>query len=254
MEVQRTYDIVFEDDADLRATLATFGAAKRACSASCFHDGETLNQLKLHKVVYQRVRDMGLSAQMSCNVIRSVSGAYSSAKSNKRPAKAPFGFHRDHALFLVGKRGRDASFRKDGRISISTVAGRKKLAFREASGHAGFLGEAKLVSSINVVSLEGQLIGHVCVTLEVPEPKGVHPVGVDLNETNALVAVNADDEVCFLSGREDERPLTAREKRALGCNASSPPARHRAVTHAVCAAPSNGWGGSRATETAPRVR
>ena len=203
MEVQRTYDIVFEDDADLRATIRAFGAAKRRISATCYNDGTPLGAAKLQDACYVEAKGDQLTAQLACSVIRHVASAYASVKRNKRPAASPFGFHRDHALFLVGKRGRDASFRKDGRISISTVAGRKKLTFCEASGYAGFLAEATLINSINVVEHEGRLIGHVCVTLEVPEPKGIHPVGVDLNETNAVVAVNADDEVCFLSGRED---------------------------------------------------
>ncbi len=215
MEVQRTYTIVFEDDADLRATLARFGQAKRAISAACFNGGVTLNQLKLHKLVYPQVKAMGLNAQMACNVIRSVSSAYSSAKSNKRPATKAFGFHRDHAVFLVGVRGREARFLKDGRISISTVAGRKKLRYREASGHDGFLEQAKLVNSLNLVERDGQLLGQVCVTLEVEDPKPVHPVGVDLNETNAIVAVDADDQVFFLSGREErEQAKRTRKTRA----------------------------------------
>jgi IS605 OrfB family transposase len=37
--------------------------------------------------------------------------------------------------------------------------------------------------------------------LEVPEPQGVLPVGVDLNETNALVAINPNGETLFVSGR-----------------------------------------------------
>ena len=127
MEIQRTYTIVFEDDAGLRATLERFGEAKRAIRAVWFNEGTTLNQLKLHKEVYQHVRAMGLNAQMACNVIRSVSAAYSSATSNKRPATKAFGFHRAHAVFLVGVRGRAARFLEDGRLSISTVARRKKL-------------------------------------------------------------------------------------------------------------------------------
>lgn len=35
-----------------------------------------------------------------------------------------------------------------------------------------------------------------------PEPKGITPVGIDLNETNALVAVDADGRELFITGRE----------------------------------------------------
>src|SRR6185437_11472411 len=34
-----------------------------------------------------------------------------------------------------------------------------------------------------------------------PEPVGMHPVGIDLNETNALVAVDLDGNTLFVSGK-----------------------------------------------------
>jgi IS605 OrfB family transposase len=37
--------------------------------------------------------------------------------------------------------------------------------------------------------------------LDAPEPQGVHPVGIDLNETNALVAVDADGATLIVSGK-----------------------------------------------------
>jgi hypothetical protein len=37
--------------------------------------------------------------------------------------------------------------------------------------------------------------------LELPDPQGVLPVGIDLNETNALVAVNLEGAPLFVSGR-----------------------------------------------------
>lgn len=215
MDVQRTYTIVFDECHELRRTLAVFGTAKRLISKACFNEGKTLNATKLQKLVYEDIKTLGLTAQLTCSVIRSVAGAYSSAKSNKHPAKEPFGFYRDHAVYLVGKRGRDARFLEDGRISISTIEGRKKIGYREASGHTGFLERAKLVNSINIVERDGRPEGKVCVTLDVEEPVPVHPVGVDLNETNAIVAVNADGEVFFLSDREDrQRAKRTRKTRA----------------------------------------
>lgn len=205
MEVQRTYTIVFDECPELRRTLAVFGTAKRLISEACFNEGKTLNATKLQKLVYEDVKELGLTAQLTCSVIRSVAGAYSSAKSNKQRAKEPFGFYRDHAVYLVGKRGRDARFLEDGRISISTLEGRKKIGYREATGHVGFIERAKLINSINLVENDGRLEGRVCVTLEVAEPNPVRPVGVDLNETNAIVAMDADGEVFFLSGREDRQ-------------------------------------------------
>jgi IS605 OrfB family transposase len=39
------------------------------------------------------------------------------------------------------------------------------------------------------------------LTLDAPEPQGIHPVGSDLNETNALVAVDLDGNTLFVSGK-----------------------------------------------------
>ena len=50
-------------------------------------------------------------------------------KSNGKPAQRPFRFQRPRALFLVGKRGRDADFRQDGTLSIWTLAGRKHITY-----------------------------------------------------------------------------------------------------------------------------
>jgi len=55
--------------------------------------------------------------------------------------------------------------------------------------------------SVTLIARRGQLYGRVALTLEAPEPAGIVPVGIDLNETNALVAVDADDRALFLSGQ-----------------------------------------------------
>ena len=40
------------------------------------------------------------------------------------------------------------------------------------------------------------------LTLDVAEPQGILPVGIDLNETNALVAVDPDGRELFISGKD----------------------------------------------------
>jgi hypothetical protein len=64
---------------------------------------------------------------MTCSAIRLTAGAYASVKSNGKPMTRPLRFSHARALFLVGKRGRDADFRADGTLSIWTVAGRKRI-------------------------------------------------------------------------------------------------------------------------------
>jgi hypothetical protein len=53
-----------------------------------------------------------------------------------------------------------------------------------------------------VIERDGRLLGRVVVTLRVPDPKGVHPVVIDLNETNALAAVDPDGNILFVSGQD----------------------------------------------------
>jgi len=201
MFVQRTITILIADDPDLRATLAGFQGVQQRISAACYNQGTPLSALALHRVVYQDVKGT-ISSQMTCTAIRLVAGAYASAKANKKPAQRPFDFKRPTALFLIGARGRDARFCADATLSIWTVAGRKRIAYSVPDAFTSTLAEAVEIDSMTVIERNGRLLGRVVVTLRVPDPKGVHPVGIDLNETNALVAVDPDDNTLFVSGRE----------------------------------------------------
>lgn len=170
-------------------------------SPVCYNDGKPLGALALQRVAYHVVKGR-VSAQMTCSAIRLVSAAYVAARSNGKPAMRPFAFRRKRALFLVGQRGRDADFRADGMLSIWTVAGRKRIAYTvPAAVHQEMLECAVELDSVTVIERKGQLQGRVTVALEAPDPKGVLPVGIDLNETNAVVAVDADGRELFISGR-----------------------------------------------------
>jgi IS605 OrfB family transposase len=169
-------------------------------SEPCFNDGKSLNALALQRKSYHHVKGV-LSAQMTISAIRTVAAAYQSAKSNKKPATRPFLFKKARALFLVGSRGRDADFRKDGTLSIWTVGGRKRLLYHVPQDFQALLTNAVEIDSLNVILRGGKLIGRVTVTLEAPDPQGILPVGIDLNETNMLVAVDPDGRELFISGK-----------------------------------------------------
>jgi IS605 OrfB family transposase len=169
-------------------------------SLTCFNDGVPLGALDLQRAAYHSVKGT-LNAQMTISAVRLVAGAYASAKSNGHAVGRPFAFRRARALFLVGKRGRDADFRADGTLSIWTVAGRKRLSYTVPDAFKETLASAKEIDSLTVIERGGLLLGRVTLTLSAPEPNGVHPVGVDLNETNALVAVDPDGNILFVSGK-----------------------------------------------------
>lgn len=201
MFIQRTITIRIADDPDLRAILTEFQSIQQRISVACYNDGKPLSALALHRAVYEDVKGT-ISSQMTCSAIRLVAGAYASAKANKKPAQRPFQFKRPAALFLVGKRGRDARFCNDSTISIWTMAGRKRVAYTVPKTFQQTLAEAVEIDSMIVIERDGCLLGRVVVTLCVPDPKGIHPVGIDLNETNALVAVDPDGNTLFVSGRD----------------------------------------------------
>ena len=60
---------------------------------------------------------------------------------------------------------------------------------------------AKEIDSVTVIERKGKLYGRVALTLDAPEPKGIVPVGIDLNETNAVVAVDVDGRELFITGK-----------------------------------------------------
>jgi putative transposase len=200
VNIQRTVTIIIEPDKDLEQTLEAFREVQHALSEPCFNEGKPLGALALQRLMYHTVKG-ALNAQMTISAIRTVAGAYQSAKSNKKPVTRPFLFKKARALFLIGSRGRDAAFRKDGTLSIWTVAGRKHLAYHMPKDFQATFEQAKELDSLDVLLRDGKLIGRVTLTLDAPEPVGILPVGIDLNETNALVAVDPDGRELFISGR-----------------------------------------------------
>lgn len=200
METQRTLTILLPDDADLRQTVLAFQQVQQELSAPCFHAGQPLGPLALQRLCYHQVKGT-LNAQMTISAMRLTAGAYASARGNGKPAKRPFAFRRARALFLIGKRGRDADFRADGTLSIWTVAGRKRVSYAIPDYFRPMFTAAKELDSLTVIERAGKLIGRLTLTLDVPEPAGVIPVGIDLNETNALVAADPDHRTLFISGK-----------------------------------------------------
>ncbi|HLV97910.1 MAG TPA: transposase [Ktedonobacterales bacterium] len=200
METQRALTVLLPNDEDIRRTVLAFQQVQQELSAPCFNAGQPLGPLALQRACYHQVKGM-LNAQMTISAIRLTAGAYASALSNKKPAKRPFAFRHARALFLIGKRGRDADFRADGTLSLWTVAGRKRVSYTIPDYFHPMLVSATELDSLTVIERKGKLVGRLTVTLEVPTPTAVHPVGIDLNETNALVAVDPDGHTLFPSGK-----------------------------------------------------
>lgn len=117
---------MIEPDRDLQRTAEAFRDVQQALSEPCPHDGKPLGTLALQKACDHTVKAT-LHAHMTLSALRLVAGACASARSKKKPATRPFLFKKARAWFLVGKRGHDADFRQDGKLSLWTVGGRKRL-------------------------------------------------------------------------------------------------------------------------------
>lgn len=199
MFAQRTLQIVIESDESLIKTLDSFTQVCNGISKTAWNSGKPLKALDLHRRVYDNIKGT-VSSQLTCTSIRLTAGAYASAKKNGHDLDHPFNWHRPFALFLVGKRGRDASFMKDSLLSISTIDGRKHIKYTVPDAFREEFCNATEIDSIIVKNLGDKIIGYVAYTIEFPDVEGIHPVGVDLNETNAIVAVDADGNELFISG------------------------------------------------------
>jgi len=199
MFAQRTLQIVIESDESLIKTLDSFTQVCNGISKTAWNSGKPLKALDLHRRVYDNIKGT-VSSQLTCTSIRLTAGAYASAKKNGHDLDHPFNWHRPFALFLVGKRGRDASFMKDSLLSISTIDGRKHIKYTVPDAFREEFCNAIEIDSIIVKNLGDKIIGYVAYTIEFPDIEGIHPVGIDLNETNAIVAVDADGNELFISG------------------------------------------------------
>ena len=200
MDIKRSVTILLPDDADLRMTVAAFQRVQQALSEPAYNAGEPLGALALHRAHVCAGR---WHAQQPDDLLGDPPHGGRLCQRQEQPPtrSAPVPVQRARALFLVGKRGRDADFRADGTLSIWTVAGRKRLSYGVPKAFKKTLVAAKEIDSLTVIERDGRLLGRVTLTLDAPEPQGVLPVGIDLNETNALVAVNPDGETLFISGK-----------------------------------------------------
>jgi len=193
MDIKRTIPLLVKDTTNIVDLAKEYNRFQREISGIAYNNGAPLSALDLHKAVYHDVPTT-LQSQMKCSAIRNVASAYVSARSNGRPATKPLVFKRVSALFLFGK---NFSFTKQGQLSIATPDGRVKVDFtvpnyakRDFSGAASY--DSITVSGTGRMSL--------CLTLEVPDPVGNNPVGIDLGATNALVA-STDSKTLFVSGK-----------------------------------------------------
>ena len=173
---------------------------RQAVAVAGDHEGAPRNAVQWPRAVYHGVKGPRRSPLPS-TALRSVAGASLRATRHPRPATKPCGVPRRLAVCLVGQRGRAAACRAAGSRSLGTVGGRKRLADTVPPACRATLAGATALDRLTVSARAGRLRGRVVVTLTVPDPAGVVPVGLARHETNALVAVAAAGRERCISGR-----------------------------------------------------
>ena len=193
MDIQRTIPIILDKNNLVDDTIIEFNRYQRELSKIAFNNSKHLRALELHHKVYHSIPTT-LTSQMKCNAIRATASSYASAKSNRKPATKPFIFRHPQAIFLFTK---DFSFRNDGTLSISTLQGRQKIGWKIPDHFKQDFDSAKSLDSLHLAKGKAFL----CITLEVPDPKSVIPVGIDLGINNALVA-STSKKTLIISGKK----------------------------------------------------
>ncbi|HLK60656.1 MAG TPA: transposase [Chthonomonadaceae bacterium] len=184
----------------MRQILEDYTAVQQRLSPVCYNNGKPLPAIRLQEAIYHNVKGI-VSAQMTCSAIRSVAGAYRSAVRNGKPAQKPFQFLNKTALFLIGCRGRDAEIFPSNQLRIWTKQGKKSFCFTVPAYFQERFEKAVEFDSLLVIERRGRLIGRLVLTLEVPDPQGDQPCGIDRGELNALSAVDAEGKAFFRSGK-----------------------------------------------------
>lgn len=206
MAIQRTIVLPVEYHPALDATLREAHKAYRVISKMAF-DSRTYARYSLQKLSYSEVRAATtLTAQMTCSAVRKVAAAYKSMKSNKRLPDEPAHFDKGCLDLEGGSRGRDFRlYPERGIVSISTVEGRKKLAYRCGDFQRSYLESpewtiqaAKLIHKRRKRGYRHEL--HVTVIRGEPERKSGGIFGVDTGRRYLAVASTGDDAAFFSAG------------------------------------------------------
>jgi putative transposase len=204
--VKRTIVLPVEFDPALAATLDEVGEAYRMISEIAF-ESKTYARYSLQKLCYHQVKaHTELTAQMICSAIRKVSGAYKSMKTGKRLPGKPAMFSKRCIDLEGGSRGRDFRIYPDkGIVSISTVKGRKKLAYRCGDFQRRYLESpdwtiqaAKLIYRRRKPGYRYEL--HVTVIRDEPEQRAGGVLGVDTGRRYLAVASTGRDAHFFPAG------------------------------------------------------
>jgi len=207
--MQRVVTLTLEDDPDLRSTIESFRIIQQAVSEIAAKLVNASSAIALHRKSYSRVRGP-LKAQLTCTAIRSVAAAYGQRGDSK--IKDPIQFNKPRAMFLIGKAKRDASINKDGTVTVWTIGGRKRLKFTVPQQFKSAMAQAESFDALCVAISRGRLHATLSVTLPDPECVGALPVGVNLNDVNAIAAIDMNGRSMCVTGVAHRAMMKSGEK------------------------------------------
>lgn len=203
----------------LDAVSLAYRDALNFTSGEAFKLDKTSSAPKIHKAVYGTLRErFGLGAQLACTVERQVAGSYKAQwtklKQNLSARERGFTKKRYRGLDAAPKfvsrtleyqHGRDYSWKKDGRVSISTLSGRLVLDFDGYQKHIDAIragcetGAAKLYYQKS----RQQYYLIVALNLDLPDPQPLdhsNVVGVDVGQRYHFVATDMNGKSLFQKG------------------------------------------------------
>lgn len=198
-------------------TIQSWSNACNYISKISFDNNCLSNFSKLHKLVYGKTKEFGLSAQVSSSAIRHVASKYVTARTNRIKLKKSIYFKRQAVVLQGGIRGRDFNIKKTG-LSIWTTTGRiKNISFQGEPKLAKYLEKWKLGDARLFTDKKNNVFIAVSfkVEIETIEKPNDAVIGVDRGINN--IAVITDGKAVSFFGGGKLKHIRQRYQKTKAC-------------------------------------
>jgi putative transposase len=234
-----------EQKAMLDAVTLAYRDALNFASEKAFEMDRTSSAPKLHAVTYKPLREkFGLGAQLACTALRQVAATYKTQWTKlKQNIKSRESGHTkrhyrglDSAPKFVSRTleyqyQRDYSWKKDGRVSISTLAGRLVLEFDGYAKHLAYIAQGCETGAAKLYYQKSkkQYFLIVALNIDLPDPQPQdhkNVVGVDVGQRYHFVATDKNGQSLFEKGaavrqRKDQFARTRKSLQRKGTRSAT---------------------------------
>ena len=227
-----------EQKAALDRTALAYRDGLNYASEVAFEQGKLSNGAKLQKLVYKTLREgYGLTAQMACNVPRTVAATYKTHWAKVRNSQARQTAHPerkarrrkglDKAPRFISRTmtysyGRDMTFKPGQRVSIGTLEGRIVVPYEGYSKHLNWIQAGAETGAGKLYYQKARKQYYLLVSLEIDlgdttPDQYVQAVGVDVGQRYLMTAGNPSGQALFVSGKQvrQRKDHYARVRRGL---------------------------------------